>query len=258
MTIDKLMNQPVSIVTRAYTGQLDDYGNEIATETTTEVLGYLQQLTGTEREGYVPEASHLLVVPSTTAIQANDNVLVRQRRVPGARPARRHLQPAPGAAPPHRGGAPPHRQPPGGRRMSTTTILDMERISGDYLRANADVTTLQARVAGQLPKTFTKPWVRVTMIDATNVTGNQRVEHLVSYLLQFDAYAGAETDNAQAQAVALARTVRSALIDMQDQTLEGAVITAVEVRNHARLPDLDFDPPRERHVLTVEIWAHPV
>ena len=75
MTIDKLMNQPVSIVTRAYTGQLDDYGNEIATETTTEVLGYLQQLTGTEREGYVPEASHLLVVPSTTAIQANDNVL---------------------------------------------------------------------------------------------------------------------------------------------------------------------------------------
>ena len=139
----------------------------------------------------------------------------------------------------------------------TPQILDVERITGDYLRADADITTLQARVAGQLPKTFTKPWVRVTQIDAANVTGNQRVEHLVSYLLQFDCYAGAETDNAQAQASALGRTVRAALIDMQDQTLDGAVITGAEVRNDARLPDLDFDPPRERRVLTVEIWAHP-
>ena len=76
MTIDKLMNQPVSIVTRAYTGEMDAYGNETASETTTEALGYLQQLTGTEREGYVPEATHLLIVPSDTAIQANDQVLV--------------------------------------------------------------------------------------------------------------------------------------------------------------------------------------
>jgi hypothetical protein len=138
--------------------------------------------------------------------------------------------------------------------MSTDTILDLEKITGDYLRASSDVG---ARVSGQLPKTFVNPWIRVTQIDASNATGNLRVEHLVSYLLQYDCYAGEEADNAQAQASQLGRTTRAALIDMQDQTLEGAVISGVEVRNDARIPDLDFNPPRERRVLTVEIWAHP-
>ena len=150
----------------------------------------------------------------------------------------------------------PELQPPDEGSV-TPQILDLEMITGDCLRANADVTALDARVAGQLPKTFTKPWVRVTQIDAANATDNLRVEHLVSYLLQYDCYAGAETDNAQAQASALGRTVRAALIDLQDQTLDGAVITGAAVRNDARLDDLDFDPPRSRRVLTVEIWAHP-
>jgi hypothetical protein len=139
---------------------------------------------------------------------------------------------------------------------TTDQILDIERITGDYLRNNAAVVALGARVSGQLPKTFVKSWIRVTQIDAANATGNLRVEHLVSYLLQYDCYAGEEADNAQLQASQLGRAVRAALIDMQDQTLEGAVITGVEVRNDARLPDLDFTPPRERRVLTVEIWAH--
>jgi hypothetical protein len=70
------MNEPVTIVTRAYTGTLDDYGNETATETTVETLGYLQQLSGTEREGYVPEVTDLLIVPPDTLIQANDAVMI--------------------------------------------------------------------------------------------------------------------------------------------------------------------------------------
>ena len=74
MTIEALMDQPVSITSRSYQGAIDDYGNETATETIVEVLGYLQQLNGTEREGYVPEASDLLVVPADTLIQANDMV----------------------------------------------------------------------------------------------------------------------------------------------------------------------------------------
>ena len=35
--------------------------------------------------------------------------------------------------------------------MSVTTILDLERITGNYLRAHADIVALDARVAGQLP-----------------------------------------------------------------------------------------------------------
>jgi len=140
--------------------------------------------------------------------------------------------------------------------MSTVTILDLEKITGDYLRNDPDVTALGARVSGEIPKTFKNPWVRITQVDALNATGTPDVEHLVSYLLQYDAWAGEETDNQQAQASTLGRTVRAALVGMQGQTLQGAVVTGVEVRNDARVPDQDFDPPRQRRVLTVEIWAH--
>lgn len=76
MSLEALMNQPVTIVSRSYAGEeIDDYGNDVATETSLTVSGYLQQLTGNEREGYVPEATDLLVLPANTAIQANDQVL---------------------------------------------------------------------------------------------------------------------------------------------------------------------------------------
>jgi len=75
MTVTALMTATVTITSRSYTeGTLDEYGNEIATETNVTVDAYLQQLAGSEREGYVPEATDLLIVPAGTAIQANDLV----------------------------------------------------------------------------------------------------------------------------------------------------------------------------------------
>lgn len=136
-------------------------------------------------------------------------------------------------------------------------IPDIEKLVGSYLRDDDNIQALNARVGGQLPKTFTNPWVRLTLLDATNAT-NSEVERLISYLVQADCYAGSDPQVGQAQASQLGITVRAILISAQKQTLDGAVITAVEIRSHARLPDLDFDPPRERVTITAEIWAHGV
>ena len=140
--------------------------------------------------------------------------------------------------------------------MSTATqIPDIEMVIGDYLRESQAILDLDARVGGELPKSFTRPWIRLTQLDATNAT-NSEVERLISFLVQLDCYAGSDPQGGQAQAVGLGRAARALLIAAQKQTLDGVVITAVEVRSHARITDLDFTPARERTVLTVEIWAH--
>lgn len=133
--------------------------------------------------------------------------------------------------------------------------IDMEKIIGDVLRDSPEIIALDARVAGQIPRTFTKPWVRVTQLDATNVSDSDDIEHLMSYLIQLDCYAGSDPQIGQAEASALARAVRGVLFSCKDSVVD-AVISTVTFRNHARIPDLSFDPPRERFVLDAEVFAH--
>ena len=74
--------------------------------------------------------------------------------------------------------------------MTTLALIpDAPAIIGGRLRAHPDVMALDTRVAGSIPKSFTKPWVKITQLDATNVTGGQP-EHLIEFYLQFDCYAG--------------------------------------------------------------------
>lgn len=144
--------------------------------------------------------------------------------------------------------------------MSVTTIPDIERTLGDYLRDHGDITALGARVAGQLPKSFTRPWIRVTQLDAREVSRpmNRREEHLINFFVQLDVYAGSEPVNAQADASELARVARAVLCAMPDQTFYDLIVTDVMINSHARIPDLDFDPPRERYVVAAEIYAHAI
>lgn len=136
-------------------------------------------------------------------------------------------------------------------------IPDAEAILGDYLRDHADIQALDARVAGRTPSSQTLPWVRVTQLDATDVTD---VEHLLDHLLQFECYAGKDAmDNfvGQAEASLLGRTVRAVLRSAKGQTLGDAVVTHVSFQGMPRIPDPDFEPARERFILTATIHMHP-
>lgn len=137
--------------------------------------------------------------------------------------------------------------------MAVTLIPDAEKIVGGYLRAHADITALAAKITGRTPEDTGRSWVRITQLDAREA-GNSPVEHLISYLLQLDCYA--DRDNDQGDAVVLARTARAALNDLANTQQGGAVVTRVEFVGHNRLPDPDFEPARERVILTAEIHMH--
>ena len=134
-------------------------------------------------------------------------------------------------------------------------IPDAPAIIGSRLRQHPDVMALDARVAGSIPRSFTKPWVKITQLDATNVTGGQP-EHLIEFYLQLDCYAGGEADNAQEQASRLGRTIRAVLHDLTEQEIDGVVVTKVAFTSDARIPDEAFEPARERVVLDTEIRMH--
>jgi hypothetical protein len=134
-------------------------------------------------------------------------------------------------------------------------IPDAPAIIGNRLREHPAVMALDVRVAGKLPASFTKPWVKITQLDATNVTGGQP-EHLISFYLQFDCYAGSTADNAQAQASLLGRTIRAVLHDLTEQDIDGVVVTHVAFTSDARIPDEAFEPARERVVLDAELRMH--
>jgi hypothetical protein len=138
---------------------------------------------------------------------------------------------------------------------SLAIIPDAPAIVSGVLRNHPDVMALDARVAGKLPASFTKPWVRVTQLDATNVTGGAP-EHLINFYLQFDCYAGSDTDQAQSEASRLGRTIRAVLHSLPDQSLSGVVVTHVAFASDARIPDEAFTPARERVVLDAEVRMH--
>jgi hypothetical protein len=143
--------------------------------------------------------------------------------------------------------------------MSAVALIpDIERVVGDHLRDQAEIAAFDARVAGQIPRSFTRPWIRLTVLDATDKAAvfGVGVEHLISFMLQVDVWAGSTPEHAQAEAGGLARTARAVLCDMRGQTVDGVVIADVRVMSHARIPDEAFDPWRERHILTAEIHAH--
>jgi hypothetical protein len=136
-------------------------------------------------------------------------------------------------------------------------IPDGEKITGAYLREHADIVALAARVVGKTPDDpDSTPWVRLTQLDAS-AQPNSRADHLTAFLFQIDCYARQRPSGGspQAEAHLLGRTVRAALVAMPGQRGD-AVVTGVRMLGHARRPDTDFEPARERVILTVQAWMH--
>lgn len=134
--------------------------------------------------------------------------------------------------------------------MTTALIPDLERLAYVYLDAHPAVVALGTRLVGRTPKDTGGPWVRVTQLDARQQS--RPTDHLTGFMIQFDVYAGN-----QETVWTHARTIRAALADMLDAAHSGATVTGVNFLGMLRNPDLDFDPARERVILTAEIFAHP-
>lgn len=134
-------------------------------------------------------------------------------------------------------------------------IPDGEKVTRAYLAANDDVEALGTRVVGRTPDSTAASWVRLMQLDAQK---RSRREHLIEYLFQIDCYASKVGLNGspQGEASLIARTVRAALEVMPDAEHDGAVCTSTRVVGDTRRPDTDFEPARERVILTVSVHLH--
>ncbi len=142
--------------------------------------------------------------------------------------------------------------------MSLPTIPDIELLAGAWLRTHPDIQAFDARVAGRTPSTHRKPWIRLTQLDADD-DARSRVEHLIEYVLQLDCYAGEDATKAhtgQAEASALVRAARAVLKAQEGVARDGVVISKVTFQGMSRIPDTDFEPARERSILTATVRLH--
>jgi hypothetical protein len=135
-------------------------------------------------------------------------------------------------------------------------IPDAEGIVVGYLNGDATVTALGARAGTAAPREFTDARVLVRLLDAADRSFG--MEHLINHLFDFHCYASSVRDGASIESSLLARTVRAALVALRDTTRDDVTITDVRIVGSTRRPDTDFDPARERVILSAEIDLHPV
>lgn len=76
MLIDHLLTRACTVTRRTDSGEINDYGDAVATETAVETKCEFQQLRRTEYEGNLSETAWLVVLPAGTEIGAGDMVTV--------------------------------------------------------------------------------------------------------------------------------------------------------------------------------------
>lgn len=134
---------------------------------------------------------------------------------------------------------------------------DFEQLCVDALLASTAVTSIVGqRIGTRTQRTLNDPWVTVRLIDDRPAAGSSAL-HLTTAVCQIDCYAGVARAGAQAEANLLARTCRQVLHQLAyDPQPVGPVVSKVKPGSLRALPDEDFEPPRERYTVDVEVTAH--
>jgi hypothetical protein len=129
--------------------------------------------------------------------------------------------------------------------------VNAERLVADFLRAHPETSSL--RFVAETPDKDHRGegWVQIQVIDGPQ---QDAADHLVDWLIQFDCYAG--KDGGVPEAIAMGAAVRKALQDIQGKHDRGVASRAM-VMDGPRGLDTDFEPARERKILTASIPMHP-
>lgn len=78
MTISHLLTRTCTIISRSSSGEEDDYGNDIQTETVTQTVCDIQQRQRDEPgdQGEVSVTGWLLILPPSTTLRTGDSVVI--------------------------------------------------------------------------------------------------------------------------------------------------------------------------------------
>lgn len=102
----------------------------------------------------------------------------------------------------------------------------------------------------QIPDSPVWPLVRLTLLNASP-SNTSTAAWLQRDWFQIDVYGGTK-----AQAQALKEHVVTSLRNLPGVHTEG-VVTAVQINSVRSLPDVGYQPPRSRYVISVSVSVHP-
>jgi hypothetical protein len=135
--------------------------------------------------------------------------------------------------------------------------LNMEALVADWLSEHPALAELGVRVAGEIPRSTTGPWIRVTLLSASDHPRIGR-DILLEHVLQLECYAGstaAAAKLAQREAWQVKARARAILKAIEGTARDGVSVPEVRFDGDARIPDTVLEPARERYILTVAIRA---
>lgn len=129
--------------------------------------------------------------------------------------------------------------------------MNLEKLVANYLR-----TTDGLRVVAKTPNDTDEAWVRVRLL-VSRQPDNLPFYRFREAYVQVDCYAS--VDNGQPEASQMAEAVSLALSEMDQAEHEEGEVTACRIENGGmHEPDTNFNPARERFIVTASIWAHPL
>lgn len=136
--------------------------------------------------------------------------------------------------------------------MTVEAFPDAEAVVVAWLADHAAVAAIVGdRIATELDADPTFPCLRVTRTGGLPAVP-RRLDSASIYVEAFGA-----PDEGSAGSSLLARTTRAALRDVEGQTVDGAVVTAVDDETGLlNLPDDTRDPTIPRHAFTVSVCLH--
>lgn len=141
--------------------------------------------------------------------------------------------------------------------LSALSLLpDFEAIVASYLLEYPDITGITTRIGTRTPPNTDQPWVRIRQL-AEQPDRTSPALHNTEAYMQFDCYGSNDRSSAHQEAVVLARVVQAALHVLPQVTDVDCVVSRVYFGSLSHVPDADFEPARERYILTAYIHAHP-
>ncbi len=130
-------------------------------------------------------------------------------------------------------------------------MIDVEAITTTYLDGQ-----IATQVVPEAPDDTSEAWVKVTLIDSGQIAAKDQ-DHFNVYYLQLDCYPSGDGVEHQEEASDLCLEVREELAAMPAASHTGAVVTAVRFTGSRRMPDTEFKPPRQRYIVSADVYAHP-
>lgn len=136
--------------------------------------------------------------------------------------------------------------------MTVTLLPDIERLLTDFLRAQAEVTTIVGnRIYTEIPGAAMFPLVRVRRVGGFPTLS--RPLYIDAPLVQIEGYAATK-----GAARLLTETCRAVLAERSEGGHSTGVVADVRFGALLWLPDDDFTPPKPRYIADATLTVRPL